>query len=72
MMSTLWPMALCASAISVSVPPSPLLSARRMKSTYLIVTMKISAHRISDTIPNTISRVTAPPAAAAESDSFSA
>ena len=65
-------MARCASAISVSVPPSPLLSARRMNSTYLIVTMKISAHRMSDTMPKTISRVSAPPAAAAESDSFKA
>jgi hypothetical protein len=65
-------MARWANAMRVSVPPSPLLSARRMKSTYLIVTMKISAHRMSDTIPNTISRVTVPPPAAAESDSLRA
>ena len=65
-------MARCARAINVSVPPSPLLSARRMNSTYLIVTMTISAQRMSDTMPKTISRVRAPPAAAAERDSFKA
>ena len=44
-----WPSARCASAISDSVPPSPLLSARRTSSTYLSVTMMISAQRISET-----------------------
>ena len=46
-----------ASAISVSVPPSPLLSARNSISTYFRVTTTISAHRISDTTPSTVVRV---------------
>ena len=46
----------CARAPSrSSVPPSPLLSARSSTITYLKVTMKISAHRISDSTPNTAS-----------------
>ena len=72
MPATSWPIARWARAINVSVPPSPLLSARRMNSTYLMVTMTISAHKMSDTTPKTISRVSAPPAAAAERDSFKA
>ena len=51
------PTARDASAISVSVPPSPLLSARNRISTYLSVTTTISAHRISDTMPSTAWRV---------------
>ena len=42
-----------ASAISASVPPSPLLSARSRISTYLAVTTKSSAQMISDRMPNT-------------------
>ena len=42
-----------ASAISDSVPPSPLLSARSTKATYLTVTMTVSAQTISDSTPST-------------------
>ena len=42
-----------ASAISASVPPSPLLSARIRKTTYLIVTIRTSAQITSDTTPST-------------------
>ena len=49
------PSAFCASAISESVPPSPLLFARNRNSTYLAVTVKNSAHRISETVPTTAS-----------------
>ncbi len=45
----------CASAISASVPPSPLLSARTRMRTYLIVTTMISDQRISDRTPRTLS-----------------
>jgi len=51
--SARWP-----SAIRESVPPSPLLSARSRMRTYLIVTVTISAHRIRERTPSTISRVT--------------
>ena len=54
------PSARVASAVSESVPPSPLLSARSRISTYLIVTTTISAHRIIDSTPSTVSRVTGP------------
>ena len=47
------PSARGASAISASVPPSPLLSARSRMSTYLRVTMTISAQMISDRMPST-------------------
>ena len=50
------PSARVASAVSDSVPPSPLLSARSSTSTYLIVTTTISAHTISDSTPSTVSR----------------
>ena len=43
--------ALRASAISDSVPPSPLLSALSTKTTYLMVTMMVSAQTISDSTP---------------------
>ena len=46
-----------ASAIKVSVPPSPLLSARSRITTYFSVTMMNSAHRMSDTTPSTVARV---------------
>ncbi len=47
------PTARLASAVRESVPPSPLLSARNRISTYLIVTVIISAHRIIDRTPST-------------------
>ena len=49
--------AFCASAISDSVPPSPLLSARIRNSTYLAVTVKNSAQSSSETVPMTSSAV---------------
>ena len=52
------PSARVASAVSESVPPSPLLSARNRISTYFSVTVTISAHTISDSTPSTTSRVT--------------
>src|SRR5712671_3351571 len=52
------PTARCPSAISESVPPSPLLSARSSSSTYLAVTTVKSAHRISESTPSTMIRVT--------------
>ena len=42
-----------ASAISDSVPPSPLLSARVTKKTYLTVTVRVSPHTISESRPST-------------------
>jgi hypothetical protein len=53
-------MARWARATSVSVPPSPLLSARSKMKTYLQVTTRIKDHRISDNTPITVSRVTMP------------
>ena len=47
------PTARCASAISASVPPSPLLSARSRMTTYFSVTTTMSAHRISESTPST-------------------
>ncbi len=55
------PKARCARAIRVSVPPSPLLSARNRMSTYFRVTMMISDHRISDRMPRTTAGVGDPP-----------
>ena len=52
------PSARLASAVSESVPPSPLLSARSRISTYFRVTVTISAHTISDNTPSTMPRVT--------------
>ena len=52
----------CASAISASVPPSPLLSARSRIATYLIVTITINAQMISDRMPNTAGSVAGLPA----------
>ena len=59
------PSARVASAVKDSVPPSPLLSARSRIRTYFKVTTMISAHRISDSTPSTVSRVTGPDSAAA-------
>ena len=54
------PNARVASAVKDRVPPSPLLSARSRMSTYLIATTTISAHRMSESTPNTMSRVSGP------------
>jgi hypothetical protein len=59
------PNARVASAVKDRVPPSPLLSARSNRSTYLIATTTISAHRISESTPSTMSRVTGPDSTAA-------
>ncbi len=45
----------CASAISAMMPPSPSLSARMMMVTYFSVTTIISAQKISDRMPSTVS-----------------
>src|SRR3954469_25286080 len=59
-----WPSARCPNAISDSVPPSPLLSARSSSSTYLAVTTMNSDHRISESTPSTMARDTGAPLAA--------
>ena len=46
-----------ASAISAMIPPSPLLSARMTKDTYLPVTTIIKAQNTSDKMPSTLSGV---------------
>ena len=66
------PTARNASAINESVPPSPLLSARKRISTYLTVTTRINAQRIMESTPSTISRVTGPDPAAATAASRNA
>src|SRR3984957_11520343 len=66
------PSARCPSAISESVPPSPLLSARSNSSTYLAVTTINSAHRISDRTPSTMTRDGGWPCAAAATASRNA
>ena len=50
----------CASAISASTPPSPRLSARRMNTTYLTVTVRISDQMIRLKRPR-ISQASTPP-----------
>ena len=59
------PNARVASAVNDRVPPSPLLSARSSRSTYLIATTTIRAHRISESTPSTMSRLTGPDSTAA-------
>ena len=59
------PSARVASAVSDSVPPSPLLSARSSRTTYFRVTTTISDHRISESTPSTTVRVTGPDSVAA-------
>ena len=59
------PNARVASAVNDRVPPSPLLSARSSRSTYLIATTTINAHTISESTPSTMSRVTGPDSTAA-------
>ncbi len=56
----------CASAANASTPPSPLLSARKIKTTYFIVTMTISDHRISEMAPITATRIGRPPVASTD------
>ena len=51
-----------ASAISASVPPSPLLSARNRISTYFAVTTISSAQMINDKMPSTAGSLTGFPA----------
>ncbi len=52
------PSARVARAVSDSVPPSPLLSARKSSSTYFRVTVMISDQTMSESTPSTTSRVT--------------
>ncbi len=52
------PSARVASAVSESVPPSPLLSARSRMRTYLRVTVMMSAQTMSESTPSTMPRVT--------------
>ncbi len=62
------PLERCASAASAITPPSPLLSARMMKATYLTVTTISSVQKISDMAPNTAAADGMPlPSAAMES-----
>src|SRR5829696_5035565 len=49
------------SARSASTPPSPRLSARRMKATYLMLTMRMSDQRIIDSTPYTFTGLAARP-----------
>ena len=60
------------SASMATIPPSPRLFARRIRIEYLIAMMVISAHRISDTTPNTASGVGVPWLLAARAASFKA
>ena len=46
------------SVIRAMIPPSPSLSARMTSNTYVTVTTIITDQKISETIPNTVSRVT--------------
>ena len=55
--------------VSAKMPPSPLLSARMMMNTYLIITTSTKAQLMSDKTPSTvcdISAPAAPPAASTE------
>ena len=58
------PTALCAKASSDRVPPSPLLSARRIRMTYLKVTITMIVQSSREVIPIT-SRPVSPSSAAA-------
>ncbi len=49
------PSAFLANAMSERMPPSPLLSMRSRIATYFTVTIRNSAHRISETVPSTSS-----------------
>ena len=50
-----------ASAMRARMPPSPLLSARMTRATYLIVTTSTSDQKISDSTPSVSARVTPAP-----------
>jgi hypothetical protein len=50
-----------ARASNAMMPPSPLLSARMMRITYLSVTTSISAQKIADTPPRMFSTVSGIP-----------
>ena len=52
-----------ASERSAMVPPSPWLSARMTKMTYLTATMRMMAQNTIDSTPRTVASVDAPPAA---------
>ena len=47
-----------ASEVSAMIPPSPLLSARMMNSTYLRETVTVRAQNTSERMPSTLSGVT--------------
>ncbi len=47
-----------ASEVSAMMPPSPLLSARVMKTTYLSETVMVIAQNTSERMPSTLSGVT--------------
>jgi hypothetical protein len=49
------------SAMSAMMPPSPLLSARMINTTYLTDTTITSAQKISDSTPSTLAAVTGIP-----------
>ncbi len=66
------PSARNASAVSESVPPSPLLSARSRITMYLSVTTMISDQTISDRTPRTPARVSGPSPCAASTASRNA
>ena len=61
-----------ASAISAMMPPSPLLSARMMNSTYLRLTTTISDQKIRERMPSTLSGVIGTGWCAPPKTSFSA
>jgi hypothetical protein len=55
--------ACAANAVRASAPPSPRLSARRISTTYFSVTTSISAQKINEIAPMTLSGVGAMPVA---------
>ena len=67
-----WALRAESSANNATMPPSPLLSARRISHAYFSEMIRISAHRISDTTPRIASGASGPPWAAALAASFSA
>ena len=59
--------------VRAKIPPSPLLSARMMMNTYLIITTSTKAQLISDRTPSTVCEISAPGAPpAASTDTFNA
>ena len=55
-----------------TIPPSPRLSARRIRTAYLSDTTTISDHRITETAPMTAAESGEAPSAAALTASFNA